>query len=245
MAGELSIYLTSGQTVKGLYFGSNRTTLWTGSAFAAVSTVAAADYADGEVAFTELATSDASGTGMYVASRPAGITALGEAEYHVVVFASPITPGKVELGVIHDVVYSATDPYALLTTISDNQVTISPLAATVSAGSVASNTLTAYQYMDLGPFVWTCLDSTGTAINLSGHTVYLSVFDPGAPTTALWSVLGVVSGDSSNIVTVSQADTNTGTAGAFGYRLVDTTDDIMLDTGSLTIVEGPNVVTPA
>jgi len=109
-------------------------------------------------------------------------------------------------------------------------VTVMPIVATVSAGEVKSKNLTAYQYARLGPFTFSITDQTGASVDLTGHTV---VFVASSDCEYLWQTDSTVSG---NVVTVTDDDTNTGTAGELHYCLRDLTDDTVLARGELLIV---------
>lgn len=77
MSGEYQVHLQSGLTVFALIFDQDRTKLWNGTAFVAISSVADADWADGAVACAEQTTAGSTGTGIYVGDRPAGIESAG------------------------------------------------------------------------------------------------------------------------------------------------------------------------
>ena len=96
MSNELALAYTTGATLKALVWGKDRTTRWNGSAMAAPSTIADADWATGMVAMTEQDSSDATGSGQYVGSLPAtGVTQ--ELQIDFLVGATP-TVGQRRIG---------------------------------------------------------------------------------------------------------------------------------------------------
>ena len=98
MANELNLHTISGLTVKAIVLGEDRATRWNGSAMVDSSTISDAAWATGMVACAEKATSDATGTGTYVGTFPAGITTPGEYAIEFYSGASP-TPGQQAIGV--------------------------------------------------------------------------------------------------------------------------------------------------
>jgi len=90
MSGELQTQLETGLTVVALIYDSDKTKLWTGSAFESISSVADANWADGAISCTEQQTSDSSGTGCYVGNWPS-ITTAGE--YLVEYYDGAPSPG--------------------------------------------------------------------------------------------------------------------------------------------------------
>ena len=118
-------------------------------------------------------------------------------------------------------------------------VTIVPIVSIVGAGAVTDETITLYQggAFKAGtgdPFTVTITDSNDTAVNLSGKTVKFVVHAIGS-TTNLWQVTCSVTGTNNNIVNITQADTNTQTAGTFRYVIWNTTDDVVVGRGTLII----------
>lgn len=98
MAGELSIHIAAGSgTLYALIFDENRTKIWDGSAFTAISSIADANYADGAVELTEQVTSDSTATGVYVGDFPAGITTQGT--YLVEAYVSSPSPGDQNISI--------------------------------------------------------------------------------------------------------------------------------------------------
>ena len=96
MANELGFSYLTGQTIKALVWGKNRTTRWNGTAMVAPSTIADVDWATGMVSMTEQATSNSTGTGQYVGSLPStGI--VGEHQVDYLLGAAP-TPGQERIG---------------------------------------------------------------------------------------------------------------------------------------------------
>lgn len=128
MANELSFSYLTGQTIKALVWGKNRTTRWNGSAMVAPSTIADADWATGMVTMTEQATSDSTATGQYVGSLPfTGIT--GEHQVDYLLGASP-TPGQERIG------YQAADTQdigGLGAEINANEAKIDAIGTVVTA----------------------------------------------------------------------------------------------------------------
>jgi len=99
MSGEIAIKLPlTGLTLKALVLGPDRSKRWNGSAMAAISSVADADWETGMVDLIEQVTSDATATKIYVGDFPTGITTPGD--YTAIIFqdASPILPGAAAEG---------------------------------------------------------------------------------------------------------------------------------------------------
>jgi hypothetical protein len=127
-----------------------------------------------------------------------------------------------------------------VTGIATSGIQILPVSATVSAGEVRGRKIVAYQYSRLGPWTFSITDSNGKAVDLDGHDISFVVGDT-EDTGTLWQVDGcAVGGPSDNQVTVSQDDTNTGTAGEYKYALRDLTNDSVIARGELTIVPTPD-----
>lgn len=77
-----------------------------------------------------------------------------------------------------------------------------------------------YQSTSLPTLTWTVVDADGSAINLSGATVVLTVY--AVDGTTLFTLSGaavVISGASSNIVTATHTAANTATVGHYRYTL--------------------------
>lgn len=119
-------------------------------------------------------------------------------------------------------------------------ITVTPVCSTVSAGAVSTNKLEAEQYTAFGPYVFEIVDSDESPVDLSGKTVKFVAYDLGDPDTVLWKVEGSVSGVNNNYVTVSDTDTNMQSRAVLGYRLENTTDDKVVNKGTLTIEPGPD-----
>jgi hypothetical protein len=134
-----------------------------------------------------------------------------------------------------------TLPAAISAIETTANVTITPLQSTVSTGEVTEREIVSYQSAAFGPFTWTVTDSDGNTVDLSEKSVSLVVWADGLPNAIAFQISGSVGGDNNNQVTVSQDDTNTGTAGKFGFALMNTTDDTVLARGTLHIKEQPDV----
>lgn len=131
------------------------------------------------------------------------------------------------------------------TTLSSVSAIGNPVASTVSTGAVSETDLTVYQYAAF-TFAFTIVDSDGTAVSQAGDSHRFQVYAIGAPGTELWASTTAdgeiaVSGASNNVVTVTEDDTNTETAGRFRYVLRNTTDDTVVAQGGLRIIEQPDV----
>ncbi len=89
-------------------------------------------------------------------------------------------------------------------------------------GALDSDTIEVHQYAKTPSLVFTCVDENGTAINLSGATLELNVFDI-SNTTIFDLTTGAseitIGGASNNVVTCTFTSTETGTAGNFRYEL--------------------------
>jgi hypothetical protein len=121
-------------------------------------------------------------------------------------------------------------------------VTITPVVSTVSTGEVKAKNLTAYQFAAFGPFTFTIVDQTATAVNLAGKSITFVAYDP-ATGKNKWQIESCpISGDDSNLVTVSADDTNTASAGALRYVLRNMTDDTVIARGELLTVADADAV---
>ncbi len=125
-------------------------------------------------------------------------------------------------------------------------VTFTPVAVTVSAGTVTDSTITSYQYEKFGPYIFSIIDSDDEPADLSSSDLEFRVYDLNTADTVLWTItssgtsLGTITvgGDDNNQVTVTDDDDdNTATAGQFRYVLWDTTNDKVRARGTLTIEE--------
>ncbi len=96
MSGEIRLPATTALTVKALIL-DEAGLVWNGSALVAVSTLTDANWTASLIACTEQDTSEAAGTGLYLADWPAGLTQT--AVYAVVFYsgASPL-PGDLHIG---------------------------------------------------------------------------------------------------------------------------------------------------
>jgi len=124
MAGEYSIHLNSGLTVYAMVFDKDRAKVWNGSAFVALSSVAAANFAAGKIACPEQKTSDGTGTGIYVGDRPAGINQQGR--YLVEFYNGVPVAGALNVGIQFDTVGVA--PYSLAITDAQLKVEVADYA---------------------------------------------------------------------------------------------------------------------
>ncbi|MCK9569816.1 hypothetical protein M0R72_12805 [Candidatus Pacearchaeota archaeon] len=112
-------------------------------------------------------------------------------------------------------------------------------AVAVSADATAGS-ITQYRY---STFVATAL-TVATAQTGDSHA--LLVYAPGNKSTVLWSLTTAggeisVGGTGDKTITLSDTDAHTGTPGKFACVLKNTTDDVIVWTGYLTIVDCPQV----
>ena len=92
--------------------------------------------------------------------------------------------------------------------------------------------------------VFTCLDTDGAAISLSGATLKLVVYDfAGTAVITLTTSSGLaISGTDNNIVTATFTTTHTATAGSYRYQLRRTAPtNLPLFKGAFTISKGPQI----
>lgn len=91
--------------------------------------------------------------------------------------------------------------------------------------------------------VFTCLDTNGAAISLSGATLKLVVYDrDGVAVITLTGASLVVSGTDSNIVTATFTAANMANSGVFRYQLRRTAPtNLPLFRGAFTIRRGPQI----
>lgn len=118
--------------------------------------------------------------------------------------------------------------------------------STVSDGAVSDSDVVFYQHAALkaptaAAATWTIVDSNGTAVSLSGKDLVFQCWDY-TSTTVLWHYhTGTanlsVGGTSSNVVSLTADHTNTATAGTYRYTIINTTDDVVIARGKLTVVE--------
>lgn len=127
--------------------------------------------------------------------------------------------------------------------IGDVNVTVTPLAVTVSAGEVSGVDLVAYQYCGFS-FLLTITDDNGDPIDLSGKTVSLVIHDLESPTAEVFELTTgaglTVVGASHNQVSVAADSTHTQSAGVFRWFMRDITTPtsaVPLGAGSFTINE--------
>jgi len=115
--------------------------------------------------------------------------------------------------------------------------TITYSVSGTSTGAAPQVDITLYQYRAVGPIEITASSSQ------AGDAHKLMVYSPSAPTTILWSLTtgsGITLGGDNVTITISSDDTNTGSAGTWLYRLINTTDNTVVCEGSLTIEPGPD-----
>lgn len=143
----------------------------------------------------------------------------------------PVARFNVVEEAVYDVMYAAgaAGPAIVMT---------APTSST--QGAVSEFDLTAYQNAALGPFTFTA------TVAQTGDNHAFVVYDPEDPTTVIFQLTTgagdiAVSGAGDLTITVSQDDTNTGTAGVWGWYLINTSDDVEQSRGSLTIEEQPEV----
>lgn len=98
MSGELNLHTDSGEIIKVIVWGEDRTTRWNGSAMVSPSTISDVAWGTGMVTCAEEITSDATGTGTYVGDFPVGITDGGEYAIEFYLGVAP-TPGQLMIGV--------------------------------------------------------------------------------------------------------------------------------------------------
>ena len=110
-------------------------------------------------------------------------------------------------------------------------VQVLPVISTVNTGEVRGRKLVQYQFARLGPFTFSISDQTGTPVDLTGHDIVFIVESTHAE--HLWQVVAIANG---NVVTVSEDDSNTATAGEFRFVLRDLTDDTVVARGEFLIV---------
>lgn len=121
-------------------------------------------------------------------------------------------------------------------------ITVTPAVVSVNTGIVTTHVEVAAK-TNAPALAFTVTDSTGAAINLSGATVRLKVYDPRTPTSILFSLATggsgiVVSGASSNVCTCTFTAANTATAGAYAYELYRDDSTVQeLVRGAFNIVE--------
>lgn len=162
-------------------------------------------------------------------------------------------PSGCDQGVVHDVsIYAkaggsynplaAGDVYAgggQLGGPSVLGVVVQPIVSAVGNWQTNTNDLIAFQFAAFGPFTFTLTDQAGSPISVDGDSISFVVSDK--LNTWVWQIDSCpVSGPSHNIVTVSQGNTNTGTAGDFKYVLRDRTSGQVLAYGPLLIVQAVN-----
>ena len=122
-------------------------------------------------------------------------------------------------------------------------IVVTPLQIVLTSGRVQQLDLEAHQFASLGSYEFTVTDYTGAAVDLSAKTVKLVAFDKTAtPGAYLFLVTGTISGASSNIVTISQDNTNTQTARKVRYMLWNTTDNKVYAEGTINIKPSPSGV---
>ena len=142
--------------------------------------------------------------------------------------------------IINDVTVEDSDgTYQFTANALELGPTISAAAAS-SQGAVDENKLEATQHRALGPF--TKEASVSQAGKSHAFTVF-SVSDPPTRQFELTTAAGNISvgGTGDKTVTISQDDSNTGTADEFRFILTNTTDDIPLWAGTLSINVAPDV----
>lgn len=129
-----------------------------------------------------------------------------------------------------------------LSSVAEYPITITPVTSTVSAGEVSETECTAYTDADFS-FVFTIVDDSGSAVDLSGKTIdficeYPDKTDKFIRSTGTEGGVAV-SGTDNNIVTVTGAATLTDEEGSYLYAMRNQTDDDILARGTLNILYAP------
>jgi hypothetical protein len=197
---------------------------WNGSAFA-TETTTRSTFA---IAAAEIGT-----TGHYTATIP-GTAGFRRRTWYKQLGGSPATTDTA-LGIEEGYWDGTTlDAVSGVTNFTAANVTILPVASTVSAGEVSDGSITVYQFAAFGPFTFTIIDDDENAVVLTGKSISFVVYD--LKGTWLWQIDNCgVSGTGHNIVTVSGGDTHTQSIYTARYVLRDTTDDTVLARGSLKV----------
>ena len=130
---------------------------------------------------------------------------------------------------------------------------VSIFSSTVSGGQVDETAVVVYQHGAFkaptgGALTWTITDDAGSAVDVSAKGLTFAAYVPGDSDDVLftYSTGGsglTITGDNNNIVNLSADDTNTKTARQLRYVIWNTTDDVVIARGPLTIAaEGDTVV---
>jgi hypothetical protein len=139
------------------------------------------------------------------------------------------------------------DGTAVLSNATTADVTILPVASTVSTGEVSTSALVAYQNEDK-TFTFGVVDADGDPIDLTGKTVtfyaaYRGTQNTPVITRTTTGSAGVtVGGDDGNSVAVALTDTHTANLARFVYALWNVTDDYVLARGTLEVLPAPQAV---
>lgn len=130
-----------------------------------------------------------------------------------------------------------------VTDVAEYPITITPITSTVSAGEVSETQCTAYTNADFS-FVFTIVDGSGTAIDLSGKTIdFIVEYNSSTADKFILSTGSeggvAISGGDNNIVTVTGTAALTTEEGSYPYALRNQTDDDILARGTLNIMYAP------
>ncbi len=131
---------------------------------------------------------------------------------------------------------------------------VSIFSSTVSGGQVDETAVVVYQHGAFkaptgGALTWTITDDAGSAIDLSAKNLTFAAYVPDNPADVLFTYASggsgiTVTGDDNNIVNVTGDDTNTKTAQQLRYVIWNTTDDVVIARGPLTIKAEADTVVP-
>lgn len=130
-----------------------------------------------------------------------------------------------------------TTVYPTSGTTTASLVTVTPMAAIVQSPVYAMTDVDLEQF-SAGNISFTCVDSTGTPVNLAGKNIRLVAMDESRRPNLVWAIGSSsisVGGTSSNIVTVTYSTTYTNAPFNGRYRLWNVSDDALLAAGSLDV----------
>ncbi|KKL08086.1 hypothetical protein LCGC14_2579360, partial [marine sediment metagenome] len=137
----------------------------------------------------------------------------------------------------------------LLDAIDLSSITVSPIAGTIAARFTSPLiTLIQYEAISYGP--WIITDTDGNAVDLSGLTLALVVYDLVDDADEVWRLTSgaseiTVSGAGNNQVTLTDDDTHTQNDGRWRYTLWDTGNKRPLQRGILAIERSAGPTAPA
>jgi hypothetical protein len=130
-----------------------------------------------------------------------------------------------------------TTVYPTSGTTTTSSVTITPIAAIVQSPVYAMRDIDLEQF-SAGSIAFTCVDSTGAAIDLSTKSMRLVAMNEAVRPGLIWAIGSSsisVSGTSNNVATVTYGTTQTNTPFNGKYRLWNVTDDVLLAAGELDV----------